>query len=149
MSAAAQTARMVMRAPEAKSPVAIRVPAATVRAAQAAAAVPVSRTSDPAEREAERVSRRIIAMPSAAVTPQARRFASAVPATSNIPAALGVGSSSGQPLPRRLRRDMEPRFQADFSNVRVHTGEEAARASRRLNAAGNFRAVPGTRPDPL
>ena len=30
---------------------------------------------------------------------------------------------------------MEPRFQADFSNVRLHTGDEAARASRRLNAA--------------
>lgn len=135
MSAAAQTARMVLRAPEARSPVAIRMPAPAVRSIQAAAAVPVSRTSDPAEREAERVSRRIIAMPSAAVTPQARRLASAVPATTSIPAALGVGSSVGQPLPRRLRRDMEPRFQADFSNVRVHTGDQAARASRRLNAA--------------
>ena len=145
MSSLTQTARMVLRAPEAKSPVAIRMPAPAVRAAQAAAAVPVSRTSDPAEREAERVSRRIIAMPSAALAPpsggsaagapQARRFASAVPAATQIPAALGVGSSAGQPLPRRLRRDMEPRFQADFSNVRVHTGDEAARASRRLNAA--------------
>ena len=145
MSSTAQTARMVLRAPEAKSPVAIRMPAPAVRAAQAAAAVPVSRTSDPAEREAERVSRRIIAMPSAALAPpsggsaaggpQTRRFASAVPATSPVPAALGVGGSAGQPLPRRLRRDMEPRFQADFSNVRVHTGDEAARASRRLNAA--------------
>jgi Domain of unknown function (DUF4157) len=135
VSAAAQTARMVLRAPEARSPVAIRMPAPAVRSIQAAAAVPVSRTSDPAEREAERVSRRIIAMPSAAVTPQARRLASAVPATTSIPAALGVGSSVGQPLPRRLRRDMEPRFQADFSNVRVHTGDQAARASRRLNAA--------------
>lgn len=135
MTAAAQTARMVLRAPQAKSPVAIRMPVPAVRAAQAAAAVPVSRTSDPAEREAERVSRRIIAMPSAAVAPQSRRFASAVPATINIPAELGVGSSAGQPLPRRLRRDMEPRFQSDFSQVRVHTGDEAARASRRLNAA--------------
>jgi len=135
VSAAAQTARMVLRPPEAKTPVAIRMPAPAVRAAQAAAAVPVSRTSDPAEREAERVSRRIIAMPSAVVAPPSPRFAAAVPATTNIPAALGVGSSAGQPLPRRLRRDMEPRFQADFSNVRVHTGDEAARASRRLNAA--------------
>jgi hypothetical protein len=126
---------MVLRAPEAKSPVAIRMPAPVLSAAQAAAAVPVSRSSDPAEREAERVSRRIIAMPSAAVAPQSRRFASAVPAATHIPAALGLGSSTGQPLPRRLRREMEPRFQADFSNVRIHTGDEAARASRRLNAA--------------
>lgn len=97
--------------------------------------MPVSRTSAPAEHEAESVSRRIIAMPSAAAAPQSRRFASAVPATSTIPAALGVGSSTGQPLPRLLRRDIEPRIQAEFSNFRVHTGDETARASRRLNAA--------------
>jgi hypothetical protein len=129
---------MVLRAPQARSPVPIRMPAPAVRAAQAAAAVPVSRTSDPAEREAERVSRRVIAMPASTLTPQARRFAAAAPAATQLPAALGtfgLGSSTGQPLPRRLRRDMEPRFQADFSNVRVHTGEVAARASRRLNAA--------------
>ena len=139
MSAAAQTARMVLRAPVAKSPVAIRMPAPAARAAQAAAAVPVSRSSDPAEREAERVARRVIAMPLAALAPQAsapqRRLASALRATSAVPSALGLGSSAGQPLPRRLRRDMEPRFGADFSQVRVHTGEASARASRRLNAA--------------
>ena len=140
MSAAqtAQTARMVLRPPEAKSPVAIRMPAPALRAeqaARAAKAVPVSRTSDPAEREAERVSRRVIGMPASVTAPQARRFATAVPAATQVPAALGLGSSTGQPLPRRLRRDMEPRFQADFSNVRLHTGEVAARASRRLNAA--------------
>lgn len=141
MSAAAQTARRVLRAPEAKAPAAIRQPAPALRAAQAARAVPVSRPSDPAEREAERVARRVIALPAAAVAPQARRFAGAVPAArtrpgaTNAPAALGLGHSSGQPLPRSLRRDMEPRFQADFSEVRVHTGEVAARASRRLNAA--------------
>jgi hypothetical protein len=135
MSAAAQTARMVLRAPVAKAALPIRLPAAATRAAQAAAAVPVSRASDPAEREAERVARRIIAMPAPALTPQARRFAGALPSSTQIPTALGVSTSIGQPLPRRLRRDMEPRFQADFSNVRVHTGDAAARASRRLNAA--------------
>ena len=137
MSTAAQTARMVLRAPEVRTPQAIRMPAATVRAAQAAAAVKVSRPTDPAEREAERVARRVIAMPAAAATPQARRFANAMPAaaTSSVPAALGLGASAGQPLPRSVRRDMEPRFGADFSAVRVHTGDSAARASRRLNAA--------------
>jgi len=135
MSAAAQTARMVLRAPEARAAVPIRVPAPAVQAARAAAAVPVSRPSDPAELEAARVARRVIAMPAAAQTPQARRLAAALPSTSNVPSALGVGASAGQPLPRRLRREMEPRFGADFSAVRVHTGEPAARASRRLNAA--------------
>jgi len=139
MSGAAQTARMVLRAPETRSAVPIRVPAPAVRAAQAAKAVRVSQPSEPAEREAERVARRVVAMPAAAAAPLARRFAAvmlAAPgAASVLPAALGVGASVGQPLPRRLRRDMEPRFGADFSAVRVHAGEPAARASRRLNAA--------------
>ena len=136
MSGAAETARRVLRAPEARTPVPIRVPAPAVRAAQAAAAVRVSQPSEPAEREAERVARRVVAMPAAAAAPLARRFAPVMPAASTrLPSALGVGTSTGQPLPRRLRRDMEPRFGADFSAVRVHTGDAAARASRRLNAA--------------
>ena len=136
MSGAAQTARMVLRAPETRSAVPIRVPAPAVRAAQAAAAVRVSQPSDPAEREAASVARRVVGMPSAATAPQARRFNAVVRAASSaLPSALGVGSSAGQPLPRRVRRDMEPRFGADFSAVRVHTGDTAAKASRRLNAA--------------
>jgi hypothetical protein len=138
VSAAAQTARMVLRAPEARAPAAIRMPAPAVRAAQAAAAVRVSQPSETAERAAERVARRVVALPPGARSPQARRFAAVVPpaaASSDVPAALGLGSSAGTPLPTRVRRDMEGRFGADFAPVRVHTGEAAARASRRLNAA--------------
>lgn len=136
MSAAAQTARMVLRAPEARTPVAIRRPAPALRAAQAAAAVRVSQPSEPAEREAERVARRVVALPPGGRSPQARRFAAVLPpAAADLQSALGLGSSAGTPLPTRVRRDMEGRFGADFAPVRVHTGEGAARASRRLNAA--------------
>jgi hypothetical protein len=155
MSGAAQTARMVLRRPETRSAVPIRVPAPALRTVRAAAAVRVSQPAEPAEREAAQVARRVVALPAApaasavppaamtttAVVPPAgapltRRLARAVPtAARSLPAALGVGASVGQPLPPAVRRDMEPRFGADFSAVRVHTGEAAARASRRLNAA--------------
>lgn len=136
MSGAAQTARMVLRAPRARTPVPIRVPAPTVRAAQAAAALRVSQPSEPAEREAERVGRRVIALPAGARSPATRRLAALLPAAGpDVPAALGLGSSSGAPLPGRVRQDMEGRFGADFAPVRVHAGETAARASTRLSAA--------------
>ncbi|RME96938.1 MAG: DUF4157 domain-containing protein [Chloroflexi bacterium] len=42
--------------------------------------------------------------------------------------------SKGRSLPDDVRTDMESRFGADFSNVRVHTGSEAAQLSESLNA---------------
>jgi len=41
---------------------------------------------------------------------------------------------SGTPLPAEVRGFMEPRFRADFSEVRIHTDENAARLSTRLAA---------------
>jgi Domain of unknown function (DUF4157) len=46
-------------------------------------------------------------------------------------AALG---GSGQALDSRTRLELEPRFGYDFSSVRVHTDEAAARASRSIGA---------------
>jgi hypothetical protein len=40
----------------------------------------------------------------------------------------------GRPLPSNVRRFMEPRFRADFSGVRIHTGDHAARLNRQLSA---------------
>jgi len=141
MSATAQASptRTALRVPDVSKAPARRAPPATSKPAAPVAPVRVSQPSDPAEREAVRVSQRVLAMAPAAATPQARRFAKAVPARGSarslLPSSLGVGSSVGQPLPRHLKHDMEPRFGADFSAVRVHTGDAAARASRRLNAA--------------
>ncbi|MBJ2158000.1 eCIS core domain-containing protein [Variovorax sp. IB41] len=131
--------RAALRVPDTRRPPPRRVPPATSKPAAAVTPIRVSQPSDPAEREAVRVSQRVLAMAPAAATPQARRFAKTVPARGSarslLPSSLGVGASVGQPLPRHLKHDMEPRFGADFSAVRVHTGDAAARASRRLNAA--------------
>lgn len=42
--------------------------------------------------------------------------------------------SSGRPLDPATRAFMEPRFGADFSGVRVHTGDRAAQSAREVNA---------------
>ena len=45
-----------------------------------------------------------------------------------------VLSSPGQPLDRRTRNFMEPRFGADFSGVRVHADSKAAESARAVGA---------------
>jgi hypothetical protein len=47
---------------------------------------------------------------------------------------LAAQKGGGSPLPAGLRASMEPRFGADFSGVRVHTGGEAAQLNRTLNS---------------
>ncbi|MCP4157312.1 MAG: DUF4157 domain-containing protein [bacterium] len=56
------------------------------------------------------------------------------------PAAVGLKSrisdikGGGQPLAQRERNYFEPRFNRDFSGVRIHTGDRAAEASKSLSA---------------
>jgi Domain of unknown function (DUF4157) len=45
-----------------------------------------------------------------------------------------VGRGGGQPLDEGLRTDMEGRFGADFSSVRVHTDGQAAASASSVNA---------------
>jgi len=45
-----------------------------------------------------------------------------------------AASGTGGPLPERSRRFMEGSFQADFSNVRIHTGTMAAYLSEQIHA---------------
>ncbi|GAB4205457.1 MAG: hypothetical protein OHK0022_31570 [Roseiflexaceae bacterium] len=45
-----------------------------------------------------------------------------------------VLSTPGQPLDGQTRAAMEPRFGHDFSQVRVHTGSQAAESARAVNA---------------
>ncbi len=47
---------------------------------------------------------------------------------------LSQSKSGGSPLPGNIRSFMEPRFGADFSQVRVHTGEESVQMNQDLNA---------------
>lgn len=50
------------------------------------------------------------------------------------PAVHEVVGSTGLPLDQRARRFFEPRFAADFSDVRVHGGDQAARSARAVGA---------------
>lgn len=52
----------------------------------------------------------------------------------NIETQLQNSKGSGQPLDKRTRRNMEQNFDADFANVRVHTGNNAIQMSRNLEA---------------
>jgi len=51
-----------------------------------------------------------------------------------ISQAIEARMAGGNPLPEEVRGFMEPRFNADFGAVRIHTDEAAARLSRRLSA---------------
>lgn len=105
----------------------------------------VSKPTDRAELEAEEAARKVMRMsappagkPAAtAKTPAARgavQRSVASPAAASPAAASVPGLSAGAALPASVRSHMEPRFGANFGNVRVHTGEAAARQSAGLNA---------------
>jgi peptidoglycan hydrolase-like protein with peptidoglycan-binding domain/LysM repeat protein len=52
----------------------------------------------------------------------------------NLESQLNSSKGRGSPLPEEVRTFMEPRFGADFSQVRVHTGSEAIQMNQDLNA---------------
>jgi len=90
----------------------------------------VSEPGDRHEQEAERLAARVMNKP----VPAAAETASAIPRThADAPGRPDAGG--GGPLPQEVRSFMEPRFGADLSHVRVHTGGDAARMSHELNAS--------------
>ncbi len=142
-------------------PVVARLPVyvrSTPDVVQPAALLKISSPADPGEREAEHTAKRIMHMPMAqaegAVTakssPHAARFANTItqrepvriarkqeePArtSASVASEISASQSSGNPLPSGIRQFMEPRFNADFSKVRIHTGEKAAKLSRQVSA---------------
>jgi hypothetical protein len=54
--------------------------------------------------------------------------------TPDIEADIAALNGNGSPLPNSTRNYFEPRFGADFSQVRVHTGTQAAETAKSLNA---------------
>jgi Domain of unknown function (DUF4157) len=52
----------------------------------------------------------------------------------NVGAELTASLSSGAPLPLSIRRFMEPRFAANFSAVRIHTDNRAAKLNQQFSA---------------
>jgi hypothetical protein len=107
----------------------------------------VSSPSDAAEQEATAVGRQVMRTPNPdeAARPNVSQGSAGVaqrlaapggerdvdPSILNV---LGASSSSGSPLPRDMRSFMEPRFKADFSGVRIHTDQDAARLAAHLAA---------------
>lgn len=101
----------------------------------------VSQPDDRAERDAERTADRLLRMPvSGSDADRSARSGNETTANSSTaddaggshsPDATGIG---GVPLPATTRKSFETRFGARFHNVRIHTGAEADRAARSLDA---------------
>lgn len=67
--------------------------------------------------------------------PRIQRKAEGEPnVSSNVAAEIRNSLSGGAPLPLGVRRFMEPRFRVDFSKVKVHTGDKAAKLNRQVSA---------------
>jgi hypothetical protein len=90
----------------------------------------VNKPGDRYEQEADSIAEQVMrnAMPS-----DMDRHAGAEPRHSGSSGPRLV-SSHGQPLDSRTRAFMESRFNHNFSNVRVHTGAEAASSARDYNS---------------
>jgi hypothetical protein len=66
---------------------------------------------------------------------QTRRHTGRAPVvTPSIEAGIKSMRGGGQPLPESVRSYFEPRFGVEFSQVRVHTGSQAASAAKSLHA---------------
>jgi hypothetical protein len=100
----------------------------------------IGASDDPLEREADRIADQVLAAGAdptlGHMPPRIQR--SAVSATEGMDAAPvsvdRVLASSGRLLEPALKQDMEERFGHDFSRVRVHSGAEAEKSARDVNA---------------
>lgn len=108
----------------------------------------VSEPDEPLEREAGRTADLVLRMPVADGNGDRREGAadghSAPPRASLTPGASpalpGIPASAGTPLSASERAFFEPRFGADFSQVRIHCGPPAQASADGLNARAYTRA---------
>ena len=89
----------------------------------------VGAADDPYEHEAERMANQVMRM----TAPGGTRV-SASRASPGLEAQLAASRGAGSSLPDETREFMESRFGADFSHVRVHTGDDAAQWNREIDA---------------
>jgi hypothetical protein len=97
----------------------------------------VQRAAAPEEEEIQtkRVQRAAVEEEEIQTKPAVQRRADGgFEAGSEIESRLASQKGGGEPLPDEVRTFMEPRFGADFSGVRVHTGAEAGQLNRSLQA---------------
>jgi hypothetical protein len=122
----------------------------------------VGPANDHYEQEADNVADKIMRMPDPqeeeepiqGKSVQPGRLADGFEAGSEIEGVLAARKGGGSPLSPEVRNFMEPRFSADFDNIRVHTDSEAGRINRKLGAEafthgtdiymGDSRYNPGT-----
>lgn len=98
----------------------------------------IGEPDDAYEREADRIADQVLAMPArpaVRVAPlRIQRFARQS-AGEAVPTSVDqILAGSGRPLEPALSRDMEQRFGYDFSRVRIHTGANAERSAREVDA---------------
>ncbi|MGE0642600.1 MAG: DUF4157 domain-containing protein [Nitrospira sp.] len=86
----------------------------------------VHRDNAPDEDKHPTAQTRSILQPASAASP--------VQTGAEIEQQLSQTSGNGSPLPDHVRDFMEPRFGADFSGVRVHTGSDSVHLNRALSA---------------
>lgn len=87
----------------------------------------VSQPGDLHEREADQSADRIMRMPESQATPLSGF-------SEDQTVAGRVSHSAGEPLDQSTRSFMEPRLGLDLSQVRTHTGGDAARVCQKFNA---------------
>lgn len=101
----------------------------------------ISEPGDAYEQEADRVADQVMAAPvcssvSGGAFPAIQRFTEqSTGQTDTTPASVDrVLRSAGRPLEVATQRDMEQRFDHDFSQVRIHTGPAAEQSAGEVNA---------------
>ncbi len=101
----------------------------------------IGASNDPLELEADQIADRVMAASPNSVVSSAplsiQRFTGQTVGQAEMVAPASVESvlsSPGSPLEPGLQEDMSQRFGHDFSRVRVHTGDDAARSARDVNA---------------
>ena len=114
------------------------------------APIRVSTPDEPAEREAEVTAKTVMQTSPARVLPPGataraahrahrahgvqRQATGRPPAGQDVSEEIQASLTGGTALPADVREFMEPRFRADFGEVRVHTDEQAERLAARLSA---------------
>jgi hypothetical protein len=117
----------------------------------------IGASNDPLEAEADRVADQVVASSPArgiaTIRPQIQRFSSGGqhPGMTVPDSVDDVLSTPGEPMHAKLRSDMESRFGHDFSAVRLHGDEAAARsahdvAARAYTAGNHIVFGPGASP---
>ncbi|HEV2273272.1 MAG TPA: DUF4157 domain-containing protein, partial [Acidobacteriaceae bacterium] len=91
----------------------------------------IGAVDDPLEAEADRVAGQVLRLPQPAESgAAAESWQPRGPAERSS----GEPSSAGRPLDPATRAFFEPRFGYDFSQVRIHSGEQAAESARSIGA---------------